>query len=1716
MSFNKDPPLCLENSNLSISSEKSEISQASIESESNEADELSEREIQPGRLSLLQLSVHSNTRTIKGNFKFKSRDLQTIKLLCETHFNEVTAEMVLIKEKTAFDILEEYNDKYPLFELRKALKLIFIFFRYCCTQIVTTSLFEYFMVCVILSNTVLIALEYSSSSESDFIEAFYLYVYTTEFALKIFGLGIISSSNAYFRDLWNILDFAILLFGWISFSNSGTLNLYTIRTIRIFRIFRSVSSIEGLRIIFISLCGSLAKLYSSIVLLFIFCLILAVAGVQIFMSLWSQRCMELETGLVSSSFCGSEKCELGFVCVDSLDNPNYGNSNFDNTAYALLTVFQCITLEGWSELLKISVYTTSPISTIYFVLVTFIGAFVLTNLALAIIKASFTETISKIKGRNLEVDSEKSILKQKNFKVDDGFEDKEQNSNFLSEVKKAQENLIIKVSDPSENEEFGIDQKKENGGIILSNDLGNVVERKRISILKPDFKFSNTMHLKHGFLENFRLGKINKKYKIVIDIEERLVVGSVNDMKEPPVNVEILTYFKYTGYSFVYHDQSHTDYDKLQIAREQEVKAKYKSGKLQVFRFLSNWRSKKVAFFTVIEPVSSFIKSQENDFRLNQHVIGGWSGTEINQLSDTNVEKLRYIHYHCWGPGLIGIYQKLVFPLKTLVNSKSFNKLMTLMVLLNTLILSIDHYGLSQKGKTLLNLFNFILTIIFSAEVFLKVIANGPIHYSRDKMNLFDLCIVVLSILELIFLSPSGSKFSALRIVRVFRLFRVLRVARMFRYFQSLVRILKAIGRSITKILYLFILLLIFIIIFSLLGAQIFSGKFNFSNGTPRSNFDGFHEAFITTWQVLTLENWQEILYNGMRSEAGAFSCFFFIAWIIIGNFILLNLFIAIMLDSFTEDSLSIIKNERKFRVRQSAMIEVESSLGSEIGYKSETDRLKEDIFKDIECDKSFFVFSKKNGIRRFSYYFTSSIKFEKGIVIVIIFSTVKLIWDTYIIDYPRLSLEQRISFALDLLFNVLFFFEFLLKAIKIGFCFDKESYLRDMWNIVDFSIVILSFVDIAASYADVQFLKFLRLLRTLRPLRLLSHNISMKIIVAAMAESLLSIFNVLIVMVFIILIFAIMGVSLFGGMFYSCSNNLITEKNECLSRGFSWDNSDYNFDNVFEAVATLFIITTQEGWPDIMHMGMDVVDPEHSPKRNSFKYGAYYFLFYILIGSFFLLNMFMAVIFQKFTEAKLRETSLIGQGLTKDQQVWVELQKLAVESKPNIEVSSPPSNCIRKPAYLLISKDQFEYCISFFILLNFVVISMNYRGASKSYELGMYYVSIIINSVFIFEAILKITGMGFRDYFKSGWNKFDFLTVIVSIIGIIVENLNEINAGVITDTSKLIRLIRIVRIFRLLKVIKFLATISEIISIISYSLPAILNVLSLMMLIFLIYSVLGVLLFRNVNTGARIDSFYNFSTFHSSILLLYRMTTGEDWYLIMFDCFAVAGQAVSYLYFFTFIIFTSLLLLNLFIMVILQNYEEFESKTHSAINLFNDIIKVFRKVWENYSVNYQGFAIKHTDLIEFLYELGPNYGFPRYVQRDSIIRKLAALNLHIDPSGYICYNDLLYVVIKRLYKIKIQGNTEFRVILDRTESIAQKSLKKKQESTMKKLIKDRNVISATNFFYTLIRLKSIFKAWSKLSDKGSKSGNSYSDVEYPGDISVNSENSLDVTYLKQ
>ena len=238
------------------------------------------------------------------------------------------------------------------------------------------------------------------------------------------------------------------------------------------------------------------------------------------------------------------------------------------------------------------------------------------------------------------------------------------------------------------------------------------------------------------------------------------------------------------------------------------------------------------------------------------------------------------------------------------MTGKVYDNLLIISVLMNTVFLSLDGL-LDSSEENLLNTFNQTFTIIFTIDMGLKVFAFGINEYLRDRMNIFDGLIVILSLIELTIFSGGSSAISAFRSVRVFRVFRVLRVTRLIRSLKYMQVIMKVISNTISSFIYIFLLLILFNYIYALLGMQIFGGQFNYPNRL-RQDFDRFITSYLCVFQILTMENWNDLLYATLRSEVNkVISLIYLISWIFMGNYVLLNLFLAILLDGFEEDDIN-------------------------------------------------------------------------------------------------------------------------------------------------------------------------------------------------------------------------------------------------------------------------------------------------------------------------------------------------------------------------------------------------------------------------------------------------------------------------------------------------------------------------------------------------------------------------------------------------------------------------------------------------------------------------------------------------------------------------------------------------------------------------------------------------------------------------------------------
>ncbi|CAG9314125.1 SCN4A_2 [Blepharisma stoltei] len=1832
---------------------------------------------------------------------------------------------IKIREQNPFEYIENIRDKFPLILLRKALLRIKASIAQLCNIIVSNPIFEVLIVLVILSNAVVLAVENPISNNNSSIlttmDTLFLYIYTSECAMKLIGKGVIFTKEAYFKDPWNILDFVIVATAWASYYANQGVNLSALRSLRILRPLKTISSIQGLRVLFLAFFGSLLPLLNILAILFFFLLIFAIGGVQLFMGLFKYSCINSETGQYlypksTEQVCGALTCPLGYYCVNSLNNPLYGMMNFDNVIFSWLQCFTAITEESWAHMMIIGEKSLSqPISIIFFVSLVSLGSFLMLSLIEVILYSNFSREMEKVRVKqsakeiieeesadssvieNLGIGQDSPLIideengfpehivndpgdslfyknpgnneENKNIVKNEGYQgladDEHKNETFgpsvhdpMSKSLKINLNLVEDLSneeisqeidEPNENElvplsrhqsidasprsshEYEernvkgliqlrliptrresinflrqnssiedyessvslsklplLNQSVENTVLVtdskdktIVNDnktdydkrrsittkisslaTNNIREQRRTSVDSTVFPMINrvkNIKIRKDLLRRMKHGEHRAKVKISVDEHYEVEMTSLNDVipKEPKKSTH---QNPFAVYRFSYRGGKNVlaDLEKLTQRWDNKIcdildKYKNKGDKTEIFRFLCKKYKIKESFYMVSLHVEKIVKKIREYDRITQDVKGDWSGYDVYKegpiKSQEYKDELDKMNYIIWSSGIWGKMQKIKYPLFVLMKSKLFNFIMVLCVVANTAVLSSNYYGIDEGTDAILTKFNTAFAYVFVADMFLKVIGLGIKEYCRDKMNYFDAIVSIFGLLEIIF-SSSGSTISVLRAIKVLRNLRVIRVVRMFRYLQSMSHIINKLSKNIGNLFYLLLFVMLFLLIFTIIGIQIFSGKLNFKENYYKYNFDNFHFSFLSIFQIMTEENWNIIEVAVMRSQQGYISVIFPCIWLVLGNYILLNLFLALVLEMFANEEpddylstvhlspansksksfLSSISSRTKKRKEQKMKM-IEALNLSESGEWSKTledlrrasvRRKERTFYVGIECEKSFYLFTKTNRFRLFCHRLSSSQSFENFILVMISLSTISLIWDTYLIDLPENDPKVEVSGFFDIIFITVFGLEMIIKQVSMGVLFDKGSYLRNSWCQLDLCILLLSITDQCLSTVNISFIRVLRLLRTLRPLRIISHNVSMKIMINALVESLVSVFNVAIVMLVCWLIFAILGVSLFAGTLYSCENPNIENQVDCEKNGYNWTVFDFNFDNVLEAMVSLFVLTSQESWTDYMYAGCSAYEPGHAPIVNYNPGAAYYFVVHMFISSIFFINLLSGVIFEKFNDAKRNESSLAALILTKDQMLWVEIQSLIAQSKPQLDTPQKPKNKFQIFFYVISTHWIFESFILVCIILNFIQMSLYYDEASDTYNYVLEIFNFIFTSIFIVEAVIKISGSGI-NYFKDRWNRFDFLVACVSIADLIMEYIVNNGNKYMKIAPQLVRALRVIRVTRVIRLIKRFQSLQDLITLLSYSIPSIMNVTAILLLIYIIYAILGVYLFHSIDSGQNFDSYNNMHNFDKALVKLFRHSTGEDWPLAMFDCAHSSGKIVSYLYWISFISLTTFILLNVFVMVIIQNYNDFKTDAKSVVAIFNNDVKIFKKIWSLLTVTDLGLRMHYKFLVEFMYRLGEELGVPMYYPHEKVIKLLSIMDLDIDADGYVYYNDMLFAVMKRKHTRELIKNLDER---------SRKLIRKEENSTWKKLsqIKEKSMshfyseahknklkkMKKTNLFFAMIYAKSVFKSWKNYTmKKRNKISGSvsitplFSEVVYPGENSISSINDL-------
>uniref|UniRef100_A0A3B4YC18 Voltage-dependent T-type calcium channel subunit alpha n=1 Tax=Seriola lalandi dorsalis TaxID=1841481 RepID=A0A3B4YC18_SERLL len=561
-------------------------------------------------------------------------------------------------------------------------------------------------------------------------------------------------------------------------------------------------------------------------------------------------------------------------------------------------------------------------------------------------------------------------------------------------------------------------------------------------------------------------------------------------------------------------------------------------------------------------------------------------------------------------------------------------------------------------------------------------------------------------------------------------------------------------------------------------------------------------------------------------------------------------------------------------------------------------------------------------------------------IVLVIIF----LNCITIAMERPRIdpSSAERIFLTLsNYIFTAIFVAEMTVKIVALGWCFGDKAYLRSSWNILDGMLVMISVIDILVSLISnsgtkiLGMLRVLRLLRTLRPLRVISRAPGLKLVVETLMSSLKPIGNIVVICCAFFIIFGILGVQLFKGKFFFCQGvehhiKNITNKSDCEQASYKWVRHKYNFDNLGQALMSLFVLASKDGWVDIMYNGLDAVGVDKQPELNYNPWMLLYFISFLLIVAFFVLNMFVGVVVENFHKCRRHQEAEEAKRREAKRLKRKEKKRRKAQSKPYFSDYSPT----RRLIHTMCTSHYLDLFITIVIGLNVITMSMEHYRQPKELDEALKICNYIFTLIFVLESVFKLVAFGFRRFFKDKWNQLDLAIVLLSIMGITLEEI-EVNASLPINPT-IIRIMRVLRIARVLKLLKMAVGMRALLDTVMQALPQVGNLGLLFMLLFFIYAALGVELFGDLicdelHPCEGLGRYATFKNFGMAFLLLFRVSTGDNWNGIMKDTLRDCVQdtstcyntVVSPIYFVSFVLTAQFVLVNVVIAVLMKHLEE-------------------------------------------------------------------------------------------------------------------------------------------------------------------------------------------------
>ncbi|KAF2982471.1 hypothetical protein EK904_003903, partial [Melospiza melodia maxima] len=752
-----------------------------------------------------------------------------------------------------------------------------------------------------------------------------------------------------------------------------------------------------------------------------------------------------------------------------------------------------------------------------------------------------------------------------------------------------------------------------------------------------------------------------------------------------------------------------------------------------------------------------------------------------------------FLIWDCWSPWL-----KVKHVVNLVVMDPFVDLAITICIVLNTLFMAMEHYPMTEQFSSVLSVGNLVFTGIFTAEMVLKIIAMDPYYYFQEGWNIFDGIIVSLSLMELGLANVEG--------LSVLRSFRLLRVFKLAKSWPTLNMLIKIIGNSVGALGNLTLVLAIIVFIFAVVGMQLFGKsykecvcKISSDCVLPRWHMHDFFHSFLIVFRVLCGE-WIETMWDCMEVAGQTIS----------DNLAatdddneMNNLQIAV---ARIQKGIDYVKKKIREFIRK-AFVRKQKSL-EEIKALEELNNKKDSCISNhtaVEISKDLNYLKDGNGT-------TSGVGTGSSVEKYVIDENDYMSF----INNPGLTVTVPIALG-ESDFENLNTEEFSSEsdmeeskqklnassssegstvdiappgegeqaeieseeALEPEACFTEgcvqkfpccqvsieDGKGKTWWNlrktcysIVEhnwfetFIVFMILLSSGALAFEDI----YIEQRKTIKTMLEYADKVFTYIFILEMLLKWVAYgFQIYFTNAWCWLDFLIVDVSLVSlianalgyselGAIKSLRTLRALRPLRALSR--------------FEGMRATF-----KGWMDIMYAAVDSRDVKDQPKYEDNLYMYLYFVIFIIFGSFFTLNLFIGVIIDNFNQQKKKISQDIF--MTEEQKKYYNAMKKLGSKKPQKPIPRPVvRNKFQGMIFDFVTKQVFDISIMILICLNMVTMMVETDDQSKEMETILSRINLVFIVLFTGEFVLKLISLR-HYYFTIGWNIFDFVVVILSIV---------------------------------------------------------------------------------------------------------------------------------------------------------------------------------------------------------------------------------------------------------------------------------------------------------------------------------------------------------------